>query len=74
MLKELGKEIQWAGQGYSAVPAEGPGSPLPFIRQSGQAPEQGGKGEKPQTSCPHAGMHRNLGEGRNREEWGTEEK
>lgn len=52
---------------------EGAGSPLPFIRQSGQDPEQSGEGEKAQTSCPLAGMHRHFGEGRNREERKTEE-
>lgn len=49
-------------------------SSLPFIRQSRQDPEQSGGGEKPQTSCPLAGMCKHLGEGRSTEEWETEEK
>lgn len=57
----------WWGAGGRA------GSPLPFIRQTGQDPEQSGEGEKAQISCPLAGMHRHFGEGRNKEEWKTGE-
>lgn len=51
--------------------AERPDGSLTFIRQSGQDPVWSGEGEKPQTSCPLAGMCRPLGEARSRQERGN---
>jgi hypothetical protein len=41
-----------------------------FHQAEGERPEQSGRREKAQTSCPIAGMSKHLGEGRNRAERG----
>lgn len=54
--------------------AEGPCDPLCLLSGRVGKTQQSGGGEKPQTSCPLAGMCKHLGEGRSTEEWETEEK
>ena len=66
--------LKWAGWGCYVEVAEGPGRPLPFVRQHRQESGQGGYGEKPQMSCPLAGNVQAFGGGKESEEGKAEEK
>lgn len=61
---DQGGQVKAAMSGWQRNPA----GPCPFIRPSGQDPEQSRGAEKPQISCPLAGIHRHWGRGRNEEE------